>query len=406
MSQPYKFFEEGQIICKQGEKGDSAYIVEEGQVEVFLERDGGKIQPIAQRGPGSIIGEMGIVDDEPRSASVKALSPCKMLEISRGDYMNRLETADPVIQMISKVILTRYRDMLARVEILGDPSAVNAPEDLEHSFADKIDFVESVKIANEFKAALDDEELEMHYQPVVDLAKGTIVGFEALMRWIDKDRGFVSPGVFIPIAEQSGHIVQATKWALKESCKALRRMEQELNCCGTLFMSVNFTSLDFAEPNFVTDTLNTLKECDVKPEQLKIEITERLLINQPDQAKRTLQACRNAGINIAIDDFGTGYSSLSYLYYYPINVLKIDQSFIRVMYQEEKTLELVKSIIALGKNMDLKIIAEGVENREEAELLQDLACDSCQGYFFAKPMREADAIETVKNWVIFKRDAA
>ncbi|MCB9988603.1 MAG: EAL domain-containing protein [Rhodospirillales bacterium] len=400
--QTQKTFKAGETIMTQGEEGSSAYIIEDGQVEISIERPDGTIQTVGTRGEGTIIGEMAIVDAAPRTATVKATKDCKLLEISRDDFSLRLKTSDPVIQMITQVILTRYRDTLARAEILGESQNFPPPEMVERDYASQTDVVESVKIANEFKDALDKGELAMHYQPIIDLATGDIVGFESLMRWTHPEQGFISPGIFIPIAEKTGLIVEASKWALKESCEALKRIEGKVSTSRPLYMSVNFSSHDFAEETFVTNVLSTIKNSGLKNEQIKLEITERLLIQQPDNAKETLKACRKEGIGISIDDFGTGYSSLSYLYFFPIETLKIDQSFIRSMYREERSLELVKSIVGLGKNLSMDITAEGVEDIEEARLLQTMGCDSAQGYYFARPMPEDDVVEHIKNWKSLK----
>ncbi len=396
--QAKKSFKAGDIIMRQNESGHCAYIIEEGQVEILVEKPDGTSQQVGTRGEGAIIGEMAIVDEAPRTATVKALKDCKMLEISREDFSQRLQGTDPVIQMISQVILTRYRDTLTRSDILRESDNYPPPEVIERGYTEQTDVVESIKIANEFKAALENGDLEMHYQPIIDLGKGGVIGFEALMRWTHKEEGFISPGVFIPIAEKSGLIVEATKWATKESCNALKRIETALQRPGELYVSVNFSSHDFAEEDFVENLLKTINDSGIEPKQIKLEITERLLITQPDNAKEKLQACRDAGMGIAIDDFGTGYSSLSYLYYFPIEILKIDQSFIRAMYKEDRSLELVKSIVGLGKNMELSIIAEGVEDIEEARLLQDMGCDNAQGFYFARPMSEENVIKELASW--------
>jgi EAL domain-containing protein (putative c-di-GMP-specific phosphodiesterase class I) len=400
-----KTYKAGETIMREGDAGDCAYIIEEGLVEISITR-GGKIQHVGTRGPGTIIGEMAMVDSSPRTATVKAVKECKMLEITRADFSQRLRTTDPVIQMISQVILTRYRDMLRRAEIFGESNSYPPPEMVEKDYTAQTDVVESVKIANEFRDALNNNQLMLYYQPIIDLAKGDVVGFEALMRWNHPEQGFISPGVFIPIAESSGLIVDASKWALEEACRALSRMEHVLGKSGVLQMNVNFSSHDFAEADFVENVIGTVRNCGVKPEQVKLEITERLLIQQPDNAKATLQRCRDLGMGIAIDDFGTGYSSLSYLYYFPIETLKIDQSFIRAMFREERSLELVKSIIGLGKNLGLTVVAEGVEHAEEAALLSAMGCDTAQGYHFAKPLPEADVIKLLNAWDPLKKISA
>jgi EAL domain-containing protein (putative c-di-GMP-specific phosphodiesterase class I) len=397
-SEAKRTFKAGDIIMRQGETGSCAYIIEEGQVEILLEKPDGKIVPVATRGPGTIVGEMAIVDQAPRVATVKAIKDCKMIEITQEDFAIRLKTTDPVIQMISQVILARYRDTLKRVEMFTHNDGGLPPiEALERGYTAQTDVMASLKIANEFKEALENGQLEMHYQPIVDLAKGQVAGFEALMRW-PHPSGPISPGLFIPIAEKSGYIVTASKWALAESCRALKRIEAAVNPPRPLYMSVNFSSHDFAEEDFVKSVLGTIRDAGVKPNQIKLEITERLLIQQPETAKESLEACRKAGIGIYIDDFGTGYSSLSYLYYFPIETLKVDQSFIRVMNKEPRSMELVRSIIGLGKNLNMNVIAEGVENPEEASLLRSMGCDMAQGYYYAKPMPEAEVIKKLSAW--------
>lgn len=392
-----KEFQAGDTIMKQGDEGKSAYIIERGKVEIVVETNEGDEKPVGTRGAGAMIGEMAIIDNAPRTATVRALEDCLLLEITAEDFSRRLDSADPILKMTTQVILTRYRDTLIRNDIAGDSKNLPPPEIAELIHEDHSDVVESIKIANEFKTALDNNEVSLHYQPIIDLQDGRIAGFEALMRWKHPEQGFISPGVFIPIAEESGVILQASQWALKESCAALHRMEQRTGYNSDLFMSVNFTSRDFASDGFVDSVYETLSISDVKPQQLHIEITERMLMDQPDKARETLEMCKKAGIDISIDDFGTGYSSLSYLQFFPIGTLKIDRSFVMDMHKNEGCMALIKSIIALGKNMGMKIIAEGVEEVEEAQSLRDLGCEMAQGYYFARPMPEIDVTNFISK---------
>ena len=394
----YKEFETGSVIMTQGEVGTCAYLIEEGHVEILISKADGSQARLATRGPGTIIGEMALVDNAPRTATVKAVSACKLLEITRADFERRLNSADPVIKMISQIILTRYRDMLTRASIFNDPGSVRTPEDFERQVVEQHNASELIKIANEFKTAIEAGQLQLHYQPIIDLQTADLKGFEALMRWNHPDKGMISPGVFIPVAEDSGLIVDASRWALREACEALSRIQGNTGYDTRLSMSVNFSSTDFAEESFVDQVYMTLSETDIPPQYVHLEITERLLMNQPENAKETLTMCRNAGLGISIDDFGTGYSSLSYLHYYPIDTLKIDQSFIRGMQKDETSKELVKSIIALGQNMKMKTIAEGVEDAADATLLKNMGCDECQGFYFSKPLPEHDVIKFVRDW--------
>lgn len=396
--QTRKMFKSGDTIMRQGERGESAYIIEKGRVEILIEKANGVTQRVGTRGEGTLIGEMAIVDNEPRIATIVAIEDCSLLEITQADFNRRLKAADPVLQITAQVILTRYRDMLMRTAILKETAAYPTPEELERGYMEQLNAVETITMANEFRAAIGTEQLSLHYQPIMNLATGMVDGFEALMRWHHPEKGPISPGIFIPVAEDSGLIVEASRWALRESCRALRRMEAKVGLERDLFMSVNFSSTDFAEENFLDTLYTILSETDVAPHKVHLEITERLLMNQPQNAKETLSLCRKAGLGIAIDDFGTGYSSLSYLHYYPIDTLKIDQSFVRNMLQDKTSKELVKSIIALGTNMSMKIIAEGVEHAEEADALREMGCGLAQGYHFSRPLSEKDITDKLIAW--------
>jgi EAL domain-containing protein (putative c-di-GMP-specific phosphodiesterase class I)/CRP-like cAMP-binding protein len=392
-SHTQKTFKTGEIIMRQGEPGETAYIIESGRVEITIKGPDGKIQPVSTRGPGTIIGEMALVDNAPRTATVTAIESCALLEITKEDFTRRLQNADPVLRMTTQVILTRYRDTLTRAEISGENRNWPPAEMIELNYADQAHAIEDIKTANDFKLALEKKELSLHYQPIISLKTGKIVGFEALMRWMHPQKGPISPNVFIPVAEQSGLIIEASRWALREACLAQKRIESRAGYENELFMSVNFSSRDFAAANFVDTIYSTVSETDIPIELVHLEITERLLMDQPENARATLEMCSKAGLGISIDDFGTGYSSLSYLHYFPIDTLKIDRSFVKDMRKNESSRELIKSIIALGKNMKLDVIAEGVEEKEEAQQLKALGCDMAQGYFFAKPMAEADVTE-------------
>lgn len=393
-----KSFKAGEVIMRQGADGTNAFIIEDGRVEISLMRTDGEDVIVGTRGAGSMIGEMSLIDKAPRSATVTAIEDCTLLEITSDDFSRRLDGADPVLRMTMQVILTRYRDTLTRSNIMRDNNLWPMAESVERAYLKQADAVDKIRIANEFKEALHTDAISLHYQPIINFQTSEIYGFEALMRWVHPEKGFISPGVFIPIIEKNGHIVEASKWAFRESCNALKRIQDKSGYNNDLNMSVNFSSTDFSSDDFVENIYNTISETDVPAERIHLEITERLLMAQPDTAKDTLNMCRKAGMGISIDDFGTGYSSLSYLHAFPINTLKVDQSFVRDMDKSPSSLELVRSVIGLGKNLDMAIVAEGVETIEEASLLKEMGCDFAQGYYFAKPMPEKQVIDFVHQW--------
>ncbi len=392
----------GEIIIRQGTVGDAAYILEQGRVEIYIEKQGAAPQFVGTRGTGTIIGEMALIDSAPRTATIRAIEDCTMIVLTRADFERRMLSSDPVVHVVMRVIMTRYRDMVARTNIVHESMTGNPPEEIEQKFMEEKKTVEGLRLENEFRAAMNNGQLSLNYQPIVDLSNGHVRGFEALMRWKHPEHGFISPGVFIPMAEETGLIVEASKWALKESCRALKRIESHVGQDTDLYMSVNFSAKDFAQETFLEDLYSIISASDVLPHQIQLEITESLLMAQPESAKNMLDMCRKAGLRIAIDDFGTGYSSLSYLHFYPIDALKIDQSFVRDMLKNQASVELCRSIIGLGKNLNMTIIAEGVEHKEEALRLRDLGCDYAQGYYFAKPLPEKDVVDILLEHEGFK----
>lgn len=382
----------GEIIMQQGDEGNCAYIIESGTVEILLEKERGLIQSLGTRGAGTIIGEMSIVDNNPRTATIKAIETCELLEISREDFNNRLENTDPVIQMITKVILSRYRDMITRAHILGSRTNFNELENFEKNLVESTNAVKNIKLASDLKQAINLNQLELNYQPIIDLKNNSISGFEALIRWPHPEKGMIYPDIFIPVAEDSGLIVEMSQWITKTACSALKRIQDKF-ARDDLFISVNFSAKDFTMPDFKFYVEKALKDNNLRTNQIHIEITERLLMAQPGHARAVLEECQKAGMIISIDDFGTGYSSLSYLHYFPIEILKIDRSFIENMETDKSSYELVKSIISLGHNMKMSIIAEGIETQTQADILKDMGCDKVQGYHFARPMDEQKLIE-------------
>lgn len=384
-----KIFRAGEVIMAQGDAGTCAYFIQEGRVSIVVEKEDGQILNMGTRGPGSIIGEMAIVDNQPRSATIRSLENCKLLEITRDDFARSVRGANPIVRLIAQVILMRYRDILRRSQLLSSDSPdMPSPELLEKEYAEQINVVQAIKMANEFKVAIASGQLRLHYQPIISIKTGNILGFEALMRWQHPERGLIPPDLFIPMAEDSGLIIEASRWAVREVCQLIRRLDAMRPDLERVYFSVNMSATDFDEQGFLEAFNGILQDTGISGHRINLEITERLLMKQPKNVKDTLDKCRELGMGVVIDDFGIGYSSLSYLHQYPIDTLKIDKSFIHMMRGDAKVLGLVKSILSLRENMAIRIIAEGVEEAEEAALLSSLDCDIAQGYFFSRPVAE------------------
>jgi diguanylate cyclase (GGDEF)-like protein/PAS domain S-box-containing protein len=244
--------------------------------------------------------------------------------------------------------------------------------------------VERQSIEESLRRALERQEFALHYQPKVNLRTGEIVGAEALIRWTHPSRGSVSPGQFIPVAEDCGLILPISQWVLREACKQTRAWADA--GLPAVTMAVNISAMEFRQESFLEDIFVALKKTGLDPRSLELEITEGILMKRAESAASVLQALRAAGVRIAIDDFGTGYSSLSYLRKFPIDALKIDQSFVRQITMNTDDATIVSAIISMGQSMKLRVIAEGVETQKELEFLQAHQCDECQGYYFSRPI--------------------
>ncbi|MDF2605990.1 MAG: cph2 2 [Bacillales bacterium] len=240
----------------------------------------------------------------------------------------------------------------------------------------------SLKIEGKLKKAILEGNLDLHFQPKISLNEEKIVGFEALVRWNDNGEN-ISPAQFIPIAEESGLITKLGEWVLFNSCKQIKNwLDQGYD---PKRVSVNVSAIELQHPDFVGKVAGVLHETGLNPKYLEIEITENSLIKEMDQTITTLNNLRDIGVSIAIDDFGTGYSSFSYLQKFPINSLKIDQSFIKRMLEDESQEAIVRAMIYVGHSFKMKIVAEGVEDAETYKFLKTLKCDLIQGYFISKP---------------------
>jgi diguanylate cyclase (GGDEF)-like protein/PAS domain S-box-containing protein len=242
------------------------------------------------------------------------------------------------------------------------------------------------QIEAEIALAVDRNQLSLHYQPIVSLENGSLLGFEALARWQHPQKGMISPVDFIPVAEANGSIVEIGLWVLREACWQLRRWLDECPAGRTLTMSVNLSARQFMQPDLIDQIINILQETNLDPTLLKLEITESVVIENIGSACGTLQQLRALGIELSIDDFGTGYSSLSYLHRLPFNTLKIDRSFVTSMVESDDHAEIVRTVVTLAQKLGMKIIAEGVETMEQLVQLRRLNCEAGQGFLFSKPV--------------------
>lgn len=376
-----------QIIFSEGDEGDCAYIIEKGRVLIYLTKDKEEI-PLTILGEGEIFGEMALIDNQNRSASVRALEDVRLAIVTKQQVLERVSTADKVVQLLMRVLLKRLRR-----KNMGGPSRMSEVEiDNSGAGADGTQSaLDQIKLENQIFQAFQNKEFELFYQPIVNLKTKTITGCEALLRWNSPQHGLVSPNLFIDIIENSSMVIPIGHWIINQALKDLRTIQDQLrlNKKGKMsddfMMSINISGRQFTHSDFVNNLEDLREKHDLQTQNIKLEMTERIMMDGAI-ALDALNQCRSLGYAISIDDFGTGFSGLQYLTQMPISFLKIDRSFVMKILSDPKSKAVVSSIIHLAHAMDIEVIAEGIEHHEEALVLETLGARYGQGYLFSKPV--------------------
>ncbi|MEZ5344714.1 MAG: EAL domain-containing protein [Pyrinomonadaceae bacterium] len=249
-----------------------------------------------------------------------------------------------------------------------------------------------LRIETDLRSAVKNNEFFLNYQPILDLKTKSLSGFEGLVRWNHPDKGLVSPMDFIPIAEETGLIIEIGEWVLREACGQLMKWQLENDLKENVWMSVNVSPRQFAQSDFIEMIDGIIESTGISPDSLKLELTETAMIENIEYAQNVMKQLSDRGIMLSIDDFGTGYSSLSYIHQLPLSSLKIDRTFVNQMGSGKENLEIIKTIITLAKSLSLKIIAEGIETEGQKDELVKLACEFGQGYYFAKPLSKDEVV--------------
>ena len=251
--------------------------------------------------------------------------------------------------------------------------------------------VQLLQLETELRQALDRTELRVFYQPIVSLEHGRITGFEALLRWQHPQRGLLTAGEFLPVAEETEIILPISEWILREVCAQITKWQQEFPSDPPLSVSVNLTTKYLSKPDLVEEISGLIQQSGIDPRCLRLEITESQIMDDPKAIARTLIELNAAGIQVSIDDFGTGYSSLSYLSEFRVQTLKIDYSFISKLNADDRDAAIVRAVVGLGLNLGLEVVAEGVETPDQLDFLRSIQCHSGQGYYFCRPVDDTTA---------------
>jgi EAL domain-containing protein (putative c-di-GMP-specific phosphodiesterase class I) len=390
----------GEIIFKEGQHGDCAYLIESGQVELFVTNKE-ESTPISLLGPGEIFGEMSILDGSRREASAKANTEVVLSVVSKEALSERIDEADPIVRLLVNILTQRRRETLKVNKSITQNKKfkVKASKNSNSDITDVnlgLDVIQKIRYEKELHEALENNEFMIHFQPIVSIESQNVVGFEALTRWNSPDHGLVRPDIFMGIAEETSLIVPLGHWITETACREFGEIQKSLvdrlGKIPRLFCSINVSGRQMQDPKLFEILQKSTWMNKIHPKQIKLEITERVFISG-NFVYDWISKCRNKGYSVALDDFGTGYSSLSSLHKIDTNNLKIDKSFVQAMEDDHNTFVIVKSIVEMARGLNKTVIAEGIETKEQLKLLQQIGCKYGQGYLFSKPMSKDDVID-------------
>jgi len=374
------------VLFKQGDAGDCAYVIESGKVLIYIEKSNVEI-PIAHIKKGEIFGEMSLIDNSPRSASVRAVEDTVLNKITKDQLIDRYQGSDQLVQLLLRVMMNRLR---RNNNSLVSTSASGVPEEALQEEANSNDAFGNIRLENRLLEALNNQEFEMFYQPIVNMELNKIIGCEALIRWKDPIVGYIQPDKFIDFLENSSLMIPVGQWIFETCFKDFNELKKIFG--DEFVMSVNVSGRQFVHPDFLTDLEKLTWKHKVPAKSIKLEVTERVMMDGVN-AIEILNRSTEKGFQISIDDFGTGFSSLQYLSHMPVNYLKIDRTFVSKVNRDPKVLAIVKSMIYMAKELGMSIIAEGVETPEERAILLSLDAKLAQGWLYCKAVPLSDFLK-------------
>lgn len=377
----------GEVIFKEGDPPGSAFLIESGRVEVAINQPQGRVV-LSYLGPGDLLGEMAVIDDAVRSAEARAVEASVLTELRRDQIHERLNEADPIVRALMGSLLHRYRSGLSAARgtrIQAGPNATQA----NPKFTDTA--ISKFRLERQLIDAIENDELNVVFQPLFSFTEDRVVGFEALTRWQHPERGQISPAEFIALAEETSLILPVGQYALRKSCDALKALTEHF---PESFVAVNISARQSAVPDFAELIREHTERAGVNPQRLELEITESLTLDYT-QVRSLIERCHQLGIRVSLDDFGTGFSNLGHLHELAFDTVKLDQAFTRQMMSSERCFELVRGIINMIHSIGATVIAEGVETREQALRLKDLGVEYLQGWFIGKPAPPSEMAATL-----------
>jgi diguanylate cyclase len=429
---PQTSFTAQEYIFKDGDPGHCAYIIESGMVELLLERDGDEVV-IATLSKGDILGDLSLIDRLPRTGSARAIVTTEVTEIPFDYFRQKIEQSDPTIRMFLRHVMARYRDLSTRLQTVVSSLAsvsdkglfeghtslttelqnvtaqyiylqnridsdIKRPSHLDISSSVSEGTMEfaRVMVSEEklLRTAVENGEFMLHYQPIIELARNRIVGCEALVRWNHPSGELVQPSLFMNQIEKNNLIIDLGYWIAEQACRFQNSIYKQFGY--NFFVAINLSGKQFEDKMLIPKLTDIMQRTAARPNRIEFEVTESVLIENPEYISRALQELKESGVGLAIDDFGTGYSSFSNLHLLPFDKLKIDRAFVSSMARGNKSTQIVKSMINMSRDLGMSVVAEGIELRSEADILHEYQATYGQGFYFSRPITETDFIKLLQ----------
>lgn len=378
--QSRKILEQGDFLYQEGDAPENAYIVISGSLEISAKKDGNKIV-IGRILPGELVGEMSVINDSKRSATVVALEPCVVVEIDKKHILERIEKSDPIIRSLLTGYARRFLgglDIFVGTKNIAKSQSVNVIDDST---------VQKIKLEHQLKQAIKNKQLGVLLQPILEVATDEIVGYEALIRWNHPEHGPIPPLELIALAEETSLIDDISDYVIDYACHAIRQILQ-LNGEAHRFISINVSPNQLLRDDFVNNIINKVDTAKLPKGSLHLEITESSTL-LTEKIEHVIDLCHEHGIKVALDNFGTGSSNLALVQKLKFDTLIIDRSFTIDVQHNHRSMALIDMIVNLGYRINAEVLVAGIESEEMLDYVRELNCRYAQGYHIGKPQELA-----------------
>jgi len=371
----------GEVIFREGEHADYAYIIDEGEVEISVARDGRAVS-LGVLGSPEIIGEMAVIDDYCRTATATVRQDCVLTVVTPRQIQERMHRADPVVKSLLNILLTRYRSELALES--------GVPMENETALISAYQGIAKIRMENDLRESLGKEEVKILYQPIRSLNRLSRSGFEALVRWDHVSQGAVLPSGLVTLAEETDLIDTLTLYVFRAAAEDL--VDFRTAAAEGRFVSVNISPRQTVDSDFLNKAWDICNDVGCEPSDIMLELTESIRVDI-EQLKDWVDIAKAMGFLVSVDDFGTGFTSLEYLTRLEPHTVKIDKNFIRPIVDDSRHVTVVKKVIELARELDALVIAEGAETYDHLRVLTELGCDMAQGYEIDRPLTKFQTID-------------